>query len=311
MKQRLRVAFATLFDPPLLAPRRADRGAGRRRARGCSRRSIDRARRRGAVVLASNDERDFAAPESRIELGGAREPGAMSLPAQAWAVARRTPPRSCGGGSRSWRSSSSRPRRSRWCRSRSGPSACPRRTGLRSRPRFSGSSSSSPPPPACPGLRSGGGDRHRARAAQDPAGALSSSPGKTIFNLLLFLAIAAVDDSRLPDPARLEGRLARGASPRPCWPAATDSRSCRRFSRRSRPAPGSATCSSSSIAFPLLVPLLLTAIAGTLEATRGDFPGRRCASDRVRWGRDVGSVPAGRGRLGGLTRNPAPHPEPR
>ena len=75
MKQRLRVAFATLFDPPLLLldePTAGLDAEGRAMVLGV----IEGARRRGAVVVASNDERDFAAPESRIELGGrgSREP---------------------------------------------------------------------------------------------------------------------------------------------------------------------------------------------------------------------------------------------
>jgi hypothetical protein len=35
-------------------------------------RVIETARKRGTVLLASNDERDFAEPEQRVELAGAR-----------------------------------------------------------------------------------------------------------------------------------------------------------------------------------------------------------------------------------------------
>ena len=69
MRQRLRIAFATLFDPPLLLldePTAGLDAEGRAMALGV----IDRARRQGAVVVASNDERDVTAPETRIELGG-------------------------------------------------------------------------------------------------------------------------------------------------------------------------------------------------------------------------------------------------
>jgi heme exporter protein A len=69
MKQRLRIAFAMLFDPPLLLLDEPTAGLDAEgRARVLS--VVDSARRTGAVVLASNDERDFVAPESRIELGG-------------------------------------------------------------------------------------------------------------------------------------------------------------------------------------------------------------------------------------------------
>lgn len=75
MKQRLRIAFAILFDPPVLIldePMVALDLDGRDTVY----RVIETARRRGTVLLASNDERDFAEPEQRIELAGARRPSA-------------------------------------------------------------------------------------------------------------------------------------------------------------------------------------------------------------------------------------------
>ena len=75
MKQRLRIAFATLFDPPVLIldePMVALDLDGRDTVL----RLVDAARRRGVVLLASNDERDFADPEQRIDLGGTRRPAA-------------------------------------------------------------------------------------------------------------------------------------------------------------------------------------------------------------------------------------------
>lgn len=73
MKQRLRIAFATLFDPPLLLLDEPTAGLDAE-GRTIVLSVVDAARRRGAVVLASNDERDFVTPETRIELGGRRSP---------------------------------------------------------------------------------------------------------------------------------------------------------------------------------------------------------------------------------------------
>jgi heme exporter protein A len=76
MRQRLRLAFALLFDPPLLVldePYAGLDAAGREIVR----RAVAEARERGAVVLASNDERDFEHPERRLELPG---PAARSAP---------------------------------------------------------------------------------------------------------------------------------------------------------------------------------------------------------------------------------------
>jgi heme exporter protein A len=61
MKQRLRIAFARLFDPPLLI---LDEPMVYR--------TVEEARKAGAVLLASNDERDFVRPDQRIELAPAR-----------------------------------------------------------------------------------------------------------------------------------------------------------------------------------------------------------------------------------------------
>ena len=68
MRQRLRLAFALLFDPPVLL---LDEPAASLDAegRGVVQEAVRRVRGEGAVVLASNDERDFERPEQVIELG--------------------------------------------------------------------------------------------------------------------------------------------------------------------------------------------------------------------------------------------------
>jgi heme exporter protein A len=67
MRQRLRVAFALLFDPPVLVLDEPMSGLDTE-GREIVQRVVARARTHGPVVLASNDERDFQAPEARIEL---------------------------------------------------------------------------------------------------------------------------------------------------------------------------------------------------------------------------------------------------
>ena len=69
MKQRLRIAFATLFDPPILLLDEPMAGLDLE-GRDTVFRAVAAARERGPVVLASNDERDFVRPDRRIELGG-------------------------------------------------------------------------------------------------------------------------------------------------------------------------------------------------------------------------------------------------
>lgn len=71
MKQRLRVAFARLFDPPVLILDEPMIGLDPE-GRETIARVIAAARREGVVILASNDERDFVAPEQRVEMGAGR-----------------------------------------------------------------------------------------------------------------------------------------------------------------------------------------------------------------------------------------------
>jgi heme exporter protein A len=70
MRQRLRLAFALLFDPPILLLDEPMAGLDVE-GREVVERVVARARTRGAVVIASNDEGDFDAPEQRIELSPA------------------------------------------------------------------------------------------------------------------------------------------------------------------------------------------------------------------------------------------------
>lgn len=68
MKQRLRIAFALLFDPPLLLldePLSGLDAEGRERVLQI----VAESRKAGAVVLASADARDFTGPEREIRLG--------------------------------------------------------------------------------------------------------------------------------------------------------------------------------------------------------------------------------------------------
>jgi heme exporter protein A len=67
MRQRLRLAFAGLFDPPVLVLDEPMSGLDTE-GREMVQRFVAQARTRGPVVLASNDERDFVQPEHRIEL---------------------------------------------------------------------------------------------------------------------------------------------------------------------------------------------------------------------------------------------------
>jgi len=68
MMQRLRIAFARLFDPELLLLDEPMAGLDLE-GRDTVHRVVASARAAGAVILASNDERDFLAPEQRIQLG--------------------------------------------------------------------------------------------------------------------------------------------------------------------------------------------------------------------------------------------------
>ena len=72
MKQRLRIAFARLFDPTVLILDEPMIGLDPE-GRETIARAIAAARQTGVVILASNDERDFVAPEQRIELGLGRQ----------------------------------------------------------------------------------------------------------------------------------------------------------------------------------------------------------------------------------------------
>lgn len=71
MTQRLRLAFATLFDAPILLLDEPTAGLDAE-GRETAFRIVDEWRRAGAVVLASNDPRDFQRPDQVVELPGSR-----------------------------------------------------------------------------------------------------------------------------------------------------------------------------------------------------------------------------------------------
>ena len=71
MKQRLKIAFSLLFDPPVLLLDEPMIGLDTD-GRTIVERVVATQRRKGLVVLASNDSRDFLEPDQTVELG--REP---------------------------------------------------------------------------------------------------------------------------------------------------------------------------------------------------------------------------------------------
>src|SRR5262245_11159973 len=73
LRQGLRLAFALLFDPPLLILDEPYSGLDTS-GREIVQRVVAEARTRGAVILASNDERDLANAERRVDLAGGRSP---------------------------------------------------------------------------------------------------------------------------------------------------------------------------------------------------------------------------------------------
>jgi ABC-type multidrug transport system ATPase subunit len=69
MRQRLRLVFAALFDPPILLLDEPTLGLDLE-GHAATARLVAAHRQRGAVLVASNDERDFPSPDRRIELQG-------------------------------------------------------------------------------------------------------------------------------------------------------------------------------------------------------------------------------------------------
>ena len=68
MKQRLKIAFAILFDPPVLLLDEPMIGLDTD-GRAIVERVVGARRREGLVILASNDARDFLEPDHVVELG--------------------------------------------------------------------------------------------------------------------------------------------------------------------------------------------------------------------------------------------------
>ena len=69
MKQRLKIAFALLFDPPVLLLDEPMIGLDTD-GRAIVEKVVAAQRRAGLVVLASNDSRDFLEPDQVVDLGG-------------------------------------------------------------------------------------------------------------------------------------------------------------------------------------------------------------------------------------------------
>lgn len=74
MKQRLKIAFSLLFDPPVLLLDEPMIGLDTD-GRAIVERVVAAQRRKGLVVLASNDSRDFLEPDQVVELGGRETEG--------------------------------------------------------------------------------------------------------------------------------------------------------------------------------------------------------------------------------------------
>jgi Cu-processing system ATP-binding protein len=68
MRQRLRLVFAALFDPPILLLDEPTLGLDLE-GHAATARLVAAHRQRGAVLVASNDERDFVSPDRVIQLG--------------------------------------------------------------------------------------------------------------------------------------------------------------------------------------------------------------------------------------------------
>ena len=72
MRQRLRLAFAALFDPDILLLDEPTIGLDAE-GRASAARLVSAQRARGSVIVASNDERDFSSPDLVLRLGETRE----------------------------------------------------------------------------------------------------------------------------------------------------------------------------------------------------------------------------------------------
>ena len=150
-------------------------------------------------------------------------------------------------------------------------------------------------------VRARGGDRHRARAAQDVAPGLSVLAGKTLFNFFLFLAIAAVT---VPGLSILLGWevASPGALAVVLAASGYGLTSSRRSSRRSSRARARRTSSSSSSASRSSCRCSSPRSRRRVAAAGGELAATALrVHPRLRRRRHLRGVPAGRGGVGGLS----------
>ena len=216
--------------------------------------------------MSARDSASVSSPVSRFRLPAPRRLGGSGPSAP------RTRRRSFAAGRGRRPSSSSRRRRSRSSRSRSVPSGSRRKRGTGSARPSSGSSFSSAPRRGCPRAFVREEETGTAYALRKVAPGVADARGQDPLQLRPLPGDRRGHRARLRDPPGVADGIRSGRS-RPCSSsAATASRSSPRSSRRSWPAPSQKNVLFVVISFPLLLPLLLSAIAATVAAAGGELP---------------------------------------